>query len=119
MGNYVLFKSGLSFNCKSRDAEEMQQQSEYWSYEHRQYGRGVFNGEINVYHTKNLQLSLVHRSIGFFARGGLPIGTTIISFPLLNTRAIHYRGATMQDFQALALRQDEEFGFLPLIQLVC
>ena len=87
----------------------MQQQSAFWSYEHRQYGRGVFNGEINVYHTKNLQLSLVHRSIGFFARGGLPIGTTIISFPLLNTRAIHYRGATMQDFQALALRQDEEF----------
>lgn len=109
MKTEVVFNPGLRFNITSRDAEQMREQSAFWSYEHRQYGRGMFRGEIMAYHTKSLQLTLAHRSIGFFARGGLPVGTTIISFPLINHQAIHYRGAIMKNCQALALKQNEEF----------
>jgi|GEM_PF-4787974 len=109
MNKHDSFISGLRFNKPSCDAEEMREQSVFWSYEHKQYGKGIFKGEITAYHTKRLQLTLADRSVGFFARGGLPVGTTIISFPLLNPQTIHYRGSAIKECQALALNQNEEF----------
>lgn len=104
----ALFPSGLSLNLASFDAEEMKEQSLFWSYEHKQFGRGSFHGKIAGFHTSRLQLTLSHRSVGFFARGGLPEKTTIISVPLSRVDSLYYRGQLMGDCQVLALKHTEE-----------
>ena len=104
----TIFPSGLAFNADSSDAEEMRDQSVFWSYEHRQFSKGSFQGKISAFHTSRLQLTLSQRSPGFFARGGLPAETTIISMPLFAAGSLHYRGQLLEDFQVLALSHTEE-----------
>ena len=103
-----LFPSGLTFNATSHDAEEMRDQSVFWSYEHRQFSRGLFHGKISAFHTSRLQLTLTDRSPGFFARGGLPAETTIVSIPLSVADPLHYRGHVMEECQIIALKHTEE-----------
>ncbi len=108
MTSAALFPSGLAFNAISSDAEEMRDQSVFWSYEHRQFSRGSFYGEITAFHTSRLQLSLSHRSTGIVARGGLPKETTIITMPLSIAEPLHYRGQLLEECQVIALRHTEE-----------
>jgi len=105
----ALFPTGLSIiNLASSDAEEMREQSVFWSFEHKQFSRGAFEGKINSFHTSRLQLSLAHRSVGIIARGGLPAKTTIISFPITPPKSLHYRGQLMKAYQVIALKHTEE-----------
>lgn len=104
----ALFPSGLSFVLTSNDAEEMREQSVFWSYEHQQFNRGTFHGIIFGFHTSRLQLTLSHRSVGFIARGGLPEKTTIISIPVHGADSLLYRGQLLRDCRAIALKDTEE-----------
>lgn len=103
-----LFPSGLTLTVSSSDAEEMRDQSVFWSYEHRQFSRGAFHGKITGFHTGRLQLTLCHRSTGIFARGGIPVGTTIISMPMSAEEQLYYRGQLLGKCQMIALGHTEE-----------
>ncbi len=81
----------------------MQEQSAFWSYQHDQFGRGMFRGEILAFHTHHLQLTLCHRSPGIFIRGSAPPGTTIFGFPVGNNQPLYYQGQVMKQSQIIAL----------------
>lgn len=102
------FPAGLNYNVSSTDADEMREQSLFWTYEHKQYGRGKFEGWIEVVHTHRLQLSLSSRSPGIYALGGIPSGTTMISLPLSRRQALIYRGKPLGDAEFICLKDDEE-----------
>ena len=104
----AIFPSGLHLNLDSHDAEEMREQSIFWSYEHKQFSRGEFQGKIIAAHTKRLQIAISYRSTGVFMRGGVPPGTTIISLPLALTNSFYYRGQPLENNQAIALQLNEE-----------
>ena len=103
-----LFPSALRLDLNSHDAEQMREQAAFWSYEHKQFGRGEFYGKIIAIHTRRLQLSLSTRAPGIFIRGAAPMGTTMISFPLSPHQFLYYRGQAMEESQAMTLKHDEE-----------
>jgi len=111
MSTGEIFKSGLVFHSISQDAEEMKEQSAFWSYEHKQYGRGKFEGKITAFHTRQFQVSYSSRSNGIFVRGGIPPATTIITFNFTDPRKIFYRGHILQDSQVMALYHSEELEY--------
>jgi len=86
----------------------MREQSAFWPYELKQFSRGKFKGKLLAVHTKRIQLSLAYRSQGIFIRGGVPPGTTAISFPLSHANSLFYRGQTLQNNHVIALEEDEE-----------
>jgi len=109
--NGKIFKSGLKFHVVSNDAEEMREQSAFWSYEHKQYNRGTFTGAITAFHTNRLQVSYIRRSNGIFLRGGLPPKTTIITYHFTNPGKIIYRGKALSESQVMALNHTEELEY--------
>jgi AraC family ethanolamine operon transcriptional activator len=109
--NSNIFKSNFKFHAFSQDAEEMREQSSFWTYEHKQYGRGAFTGEITVFHTNRLQVSYTLRSTGIFLRGGLPPKTTIVCYHYTDPRKIFYRGNTLLDSQVMVLNHTDELEY--------
>jgi AraC family ethanolamine operon transcriptional activator len=89
----------------------MREQSAFWSYEHKQYNRGKFTGEITAFHTSRLQVSCIHRSNGIFIRGGLPPKTTIITYHFTDPGKIIYRGKAFTDSQVMSLNHTEELEY--------
>jgi len=89
----------------------MREQSAFWTYEHKQYGRGAFTGEITVFHTNRLQVSYTSRSTGIYIRGGLPPKTTIVCSHLTNPRKIFYRGRALSDSEVMVLNHTEELEY--------
>ncbi len=109
--NANIFKSDFRFHAVSQDAEEMREQSAFWTYEHKQYSRGSFTGEITAFHTNRLQVSYTFRSTGIFLRGGLPPKTTILSYHYTDPRKIFYRGNALSDSQVMVLNHTEELEY--------
>ena len=103
-----IFPTGLKFNVKSHDVEEMREQAAFWSFEHNQLERGKFEGKTLAYHTRNLQLSLTSRSVGVSIYGEIPPETTIISFPLYPVNTIYFRGQLVRKHQLLSLNHSDE-----------
>ncbi len=50
-----LFPSALRLDLNSYDAEQVREQAAFWSYEHKQFGRGGFLGKIVAVYTKRLR----------------------------------------------------------------
>ncbi len=106
-----IFKSGFAFQSFSQCAEEMKEQSAYWSYEHQQYGKGSFSGIITAVHLGRLQLTYTKRTNGIIIRGGIPPRTTIIVIHPSDPEKIFYRGKPLQKTQVIALNYKEELEY--------
>jgi len=104
----AIFPSGLYLNLTSHDAEEMREQRAYWPFEHKQFGKGKFQGQLICVHTHRLQMSITHRSTGIFFRGGVPTGTSVISFPLTPCIQFYSHGKSLENNQVAALMPDDE-----------
>ena len=103
-----LFPSSLCLDLNSVDAKEMEVQSAFWSYEHKQFSKGKFQGRIIVTHTRKLQLSLANRSTGIIIRGNIPTGTTILTLPVSMAHSFYYRGQALAEHEIIALHSNEE-----------
>ena len=103
-----LFPSNLNLDLNSVDAKEMEVQSAFWSYEHKQFSKGKFQGRIIAAHTSQLQLSLANRSTGIIIRGSIPSGTTILTLPVSMTHSFYYRGQALAEHEIIALHSNEE-----------
>jgi len=108
-----IFPAINPLNLRSTDAEEMKEQSALgsWSYEHKQYSRGKFQGGIFSTNTPRLQLSLTSRS-SIFIRDGIPPGATVISMTVSTGKPAIYRGRPLQNNHAICLKHNEEFEYL-------
>ena len=104
-----LFPSGLCVNLHSSDAKEMEEQSVFWPYEHKQFSKGKFHGKIVAVHTGRLQLSFTSRSTGVIVRGSIPSETTNLTLPVSMEHSIFYRGHALRDHEIVALNSDEEY----------
>ncbi len=104
----VIFPSFLCLDEKSCDEEQMEKQSLFWPYEHKQFNRGKFQGRIAALHTSRMQISLALRSTGVYIRGGIPEKSVVISLPLSPHHNLYYRGKLLKSGQAVALSQGEE-----------
>ncbi len=107
----TLFPSDLRLDLSSSDAEEMEEQSAFWQYEHKQFGKGKFKGRMLVAHTRQLQLSFTSRSPGIIIRGGIPAGATSLVLPVSLEHSIYYRGQALRDHEITALNANEEIEF--------
>ncbi len=109
MVHNTLFPSDLCLNLNSSDAEEMEEQSVFWPYEHKQFSKGKFQGRIVAVHTGQLQLSFSRRSTGIITRGNIPAGTTILTLPISMEHSLYYRGRSLADHEIISLNSNEEF----------
>lgn len=104
----AIFPSGLYLNLTSHDAEEMREQRVFWPFEHKQFGKGKFQGQLICIHTRRLQMSITHRSTGIFFRGGVPSRTSVIAFPLTPCTKFYSHGKSLENNQVAALMPDDE-----------
>lgn len=86
----------------------MKEQSNFWDYEHKQFAKGKFRGQILATHSRNLQISYTYRAPGIFIRGGTPPDATVISIPCSPEQSIFYRGRPLGAHNVLALNPGEE-----------
>ena len=108
-----IFPAIKPLNLCSTDAEEMKEQSAMgsWSYDHKQYSRGKFQGGIFHTNTPRLQLSLTSRS-SIVIRDGIPPGATVISMTVSTNKPAIYRGKPLENNHAICLKHNEEFEYL-------
>jgi AraC-like DNA-binding protein len=75
----IIFPTGFTIDFSHLSMEMMQFYSEKWNLEHKQMGKGLFEGKLRAVHTPRIQLALNHSSTGLLSRGDFPKGSIVLN----------------------------------------
>lgn len=106
----ALFDPTLRVQMICNDPDEFQERAAGWDIQHRQLAPGKYQINLNIIHSRNVQLSDVSHQVGVREQGYIPLDACAICLPtFLEPTPLYFCGTPLEENECPALLSGEEF----------